>query len=59
MERISKIQFEGGRIYMAADTGKIYSRPLEAFPASDGRKLMKIYIYRIFTKPRNRNQTTR
>lgn len=33
MERISKIQFEGGRIYMAADTGKIYSRPLEAFPA--------------------------
>ncbi len=32
MERISEIWFSEGRIYMRSSEGKIYSRPLEAFP---------------------------
>ena len=33
MERIKTVWFAGGRIYMCTETGKEYSRPLEAFPA--------------------------
>ena len=32
METIKDIWFEGGRIYMESSEGKVYSRPLEAFP---------------------------
>ena len=32
METIKDIWFEGGRIYMESNEGKVYSRPLEAFP---------------------------
>jgi len=32
MERIKEIWFTGHRIYMKTEEGKIYSRPLEAFP---------------------------
>ena len=32
METIKNIWFEGGRIYMESSEGKVYSRPLEAFP---------------------------
>lgn len=32
MEKILKVWFEGGRIFIATDSDRIYSRPLEAFP---------------------------
>lgn len=32
MEKIVKLWFNGGRIYILTDQGNIYSRPLEAFP---------------------------
>ncbi len=32
METIKNIWFEGGRIYMRSSEGRVYSRPLEAFP---------------------------
>lgn len=32
MEKISKLWFDDSRIYMQTDGGKVYSRPLEAFP---------------------------
>lgn len=32
MENIKDVWFENGRIYMRSDLGKVYSRPLEAFP---------------------------
>lgn len=32
MKRVVKIWFEYGRIYVATNSGEIYSRPLEAFP---------------------------
>lgn len=32
MEKISKLWFDANRIYIETDAGKVYSRPLEAFP---------------------------
>ena len=32
MQKISKVWFEEGRIYVLTDSGNTYSRPLEAFP---------------------------
>lgn len=32
MEKISKLWFDDNRIYIRTDGGKVYSRPLEAFP---------------------------
>ncbi len=32
MEKISKLWFESNRIHIETDAGKVYSRPLEAFP---------------------------
>ncbi|WP_288290092.1 DUF2442 domain-containing protein [uncultured Alistipes sp.] len=32
MEKITKVWFDGGRICVATDDGKIYGRPLEYFP---------------------------
>ena len=32
METITKVWFDGGRIYIATDDGKTYNRPLECFP---------------------------
>ena len=32
MEKIVKLWFDGGRIYILTDQGNTYSRPLEAFP---------------------------
>ncbi len=32
MEKISKLWFDSNRIYIETDAGKVYSRPLEAFP---------------------------
>ncbi len=32
MEKITKLWFEGNRIYIETDAQKVYSRPLEAFP---------------------------
>lgn len=32
MAKITKVWFEGGRICIATDDGKIYARPLEYFP---------------------------
>jgi len=31
-ERITKVWFENGRIFINTDKGNVYSRPLEAFP---------------------------
>ena len=31
-ERITKVWFEDGRIFINTDKGQVYSRPLEAFP---------------------------
>lgn len=43
MVKISKIWFDEGRIWMETDSGKTYSRPLEAFPvlmeATDQQRL--------------------
>jgi hypothetical protein len=48
MEKISKIWFNEGRIYMQSLAGNTYSRPLEAFPtlkdaSTDARQ--KFYIW--------------
>lgn len=32
MEKIKTIWFDAGRIYMKTQEGKVYSRPLEAYP---------------------------
>ncbi len=32
MEKVSKLWFDSNRIYIETDAGKVYSRPLEAFP---------------------------
>lgn len=32
MEKISKLWFDGNRIYIQTNEGMVYSRPLEAFP---------------------------
>ncbi len=32
MEKITRLWFEGNRIYIKTDAQKVYSRPLEAFP---------------------------
>lgn len=32
MAKITKVWFEGGRVCIATDDGKVYSRPLEYFP---------------------------
>ena len=47
MKRVVKIWFEYGRIYVATNSGEIYSRPLEAFPmleeaTDDQREAWKI-----------------
>jgi len=43
MEAITKVWFDGGRIFILTDQGNIYSRPLEAFPllldASDEQRV--------------------
>ena len=47
MAKITKVWFEGGRIYIATNDGKTYSRPLEYFPilkeaTDDQREAWKI-----------------
>lgn len=47
MAKITKVWFDGGRIYIATNDGKTYSRPLEYFPilkeaTDDQREAWKI-----------------
>lgn len=48
MEKIKEIWFDSGRIHMQTDTGKVLSRPLEAYPvlkdANDVER-QKFYIW--------------
>ena len=66
MEKIKTVWFDADRIYMKTQEGKVYSRPLEAYPdlkimllvmmerISDGRTWMLICTSVVFMKFLNR-----